>query len=423
MNIFDLITKTENNQAQFTNPAITVKKNKQTSSTVFGGIGLVRNLIEKLEIDKIVNQELKILERHNPYFESDHILTFLYNFLTGGETIFDIERLQNDKAFKKILGTENIPDPPTGADFSYNKKWSYNPIYFTIAELGDLLCADLRGGNIYSSDNASTKLKEIIPRLKTHFKKIRVRGDSAFYDRKILNVCKEENAEYFITADQYDKIIKKVMEIEENEWEEFKKKKKTAKEKRIKRINLKKKIENKRKERMKYKGKKQIAEFFYKPSGWEKELRYVVTRTKIVDKNGQQYINDGYCEYVFHIVVTNSKLEKEKVMRIAGKRSNQENLIKDFKYGLGLSHIPTGFFIANKVYFLLAMLAWNIKTWILNILKLGDGSVVRFKRFLYKNIYHICHISKTGRNMIYYRINNNYFDVFNNSLLFMKILK
>src|SRR4030042_4013528 len=299
MNIFDLITKTENNQAQFTNPAITVKKNKQTSSTVFGGIGLVRNLIEKLEIDKIVNQELKILERHNQYFESDHILTFLYNFLTGGETIFDIERLQNDKAFKKILGTENIPDPTTagdflrrfnyrqlnglnkcinrisgkaykmlpenkkrratvdmdssihevygrkkeGEDFSYNKKWSYNPIYFTIAELGDLLCADLRGGNIYSSDNASTKLKEIIPRLKTHFKKIRVRGDSAFYDRKILNVCKEENAEYFITADQYDKIIKKVMEIEENEWEEFKKKKKTAKETRIKRINLKKKIE------------------------------------------------------------------------------------------------------------------------------------------------------------------------------------
>ena len=57
-------------------------------------------------------------------------------------------------------------------------------------------------------------------------------------------------------------------------------------------------------------------------------------------------------------------------------------MIKDF-HGLGLSHVPTGFLAANQAYFLIAALAWNLKTWMLNLLQLGDGAVLRFKRFLY----------------------------------------
>ena len=53
------------------------------------------------------------------------------------------------------------------------------------------------------------------------------------------------------------------------------------------------------------------------------------------------------------------------------------------KHGLGLSHVPTGFLAANRAYFLIAALAWNLKTWMLNLLQLGDGAVLRFKRFLY----------------------------------------
>ena len=53
------------------------------------------------------------------------------------------------------------------------------------------------------------------------------------------------------------------------------------------------------------------------------------------------------------------------------------------KQGLGLSHVPTGSLAANQAYFLIAALAWNLKTWMLNLLQLGDGAVLRFKRFLY----------------------------------------
>ncbi len=41
----------------------------------------------------------------------------MYNFLTGGEVINDIERLQEAKGLLRILGTERIPDPTTAGDF------------------------------------------------------------------------------------------------------------------------------------------------------------------------------------------------------------------------------------------------------------------------------------------------------------------
>ena len=41
----------------------------------------------------------------------------MYNFLTGGEKLLDIERLQEEKSFLKVLGAESIPDPTTAGDF------------------------------------------------------------------------------------------------------------------------------------------------------------------------------------------------------------------------------------------------------------------------------------------------------------------
>ena len=120
-----------------------------------------------------------------------------------------------------------------------------------------------------------------------------------------------------------------------------------------------------------------------------------------MDKHGQQWLEDGLCKYIYHIIVTNDfDAGDTRVMHTVLARTNEENLIKDFKYGLGLSHVPTGFFLANQIYFKIAALAWNIKTWMLNLLSIGDGAVVRFKRFLYLWINYACVVSKTGRDTI-----------------------
>ncbi len=58
------------------------------------GVVIVRNLIKKLGIVKTIDQNLSLLQRHRPYSESDHVLNIVYNFLTGGENLLYIERLQ-----------------------------------------------------------------------------------------------------------------------------------------------------------------------------------------------------------------------------------------------------------------------------------------------------------------------------------------
>ena len=64
---------------------------------------------------------------------------------------------------------------------------------------------------------------------------------------------------------------------------------------------------------------------------------------------------------------------------------------------LGLSHV-TGFLAANRAY-LIAALAWNL-TWMLNLLQLGDGAVLRFKRFLYLWICQAGMVATTGRGVL-----------------------
>ena len=89
----------------------------------------------------------------------------------------------------------------------------------------------------------------------------------------------------------------------------------------------------------------------------------MIKRTPIIDKDDQQlYLDNGMRKYAYWIVVTNSQRSDTAVLRIAQGRGNQENLIKDFKHGLGLSHVPTGSLAANQAYFLIAALAWNLKT-------------------------------------------------------------
>jgi hypothetical protein len=480
-----LYKKAEKNQAHFTNPPVVLKESKQAPLLSNTGVVIVRDLIKRLGIAETIDENLSLLQRHKPYGESDHVLNIVYNFLTGGEKLLDIERLQEEKSFLKVLGAESIPDPTTagdflvrfsdadidvfqgsleqaqdnaffllekkkkqratidsdssiyevygskkeGADYSYNNKWSYNGLHMTLAETGDIVYQELREGNKYSSDGVKELLPGTIERLKKHFGKVRYRADSAFYDKEIVKICDERGVEFFIVADQTGRILTEVLDIEEDVWEPFHKGKNQGNKgrkklkRRRKRENHKKAVALKRNPNMRFKGRAEVASFVYQPIGWEKAYRFVVKRTEIVDKNNQLYLEDGLCKYVYYIVVTNSTKRDSAVMRIAQGRANQENLIKDFKDGLGLSHVPSGFFNANKVWFMIAALAWNIKSWMLNLLQLGDGSVLRFKRFLYKWIYQAGIVSTTGRNTVVIRmVEGGYFHRFQRALARVDVL-
>ena len=389
----------------------------------------------------------------------------IYNMLTGGSTRSDINRFRDDQRAKRLLGTERIPHATTtgdflarfgedrnavalselrevgedlqqqsfamlprvrrevatidldssihevygekkeGADFAYNNTWSYSVLYGTLAETGDLLYMDLREGYRHTSYGSQDVLPGMIKRVGEHFRAVRMRADSGYYDQKLVQICAARGVEFFIVAKKHANVMKAVHALPASAWKPFQANELSrggrSGRRRKRRENLKRKITIERRPKSWFKGKPEIASMVFRPDSWSEPYRFVIKRTPIIDKDDKQlYLDDGMRKYAYWIVVTNSTRSNTAVLRIAQGRGNQENLIKDFKHGLGLSHVPTGFLAANRAYFLIAALAWNLKTWMPNLLQLGDGAVLRFKRFLYLWICQAGMVATTGRGVL-----------------------
>ena len=174
----------------FHNRQVRVKVQQRGRITPYGGLSLAHDPAMRVGLDRDINRSIALLKINLPYFESDHILTHVYNQYVGGRCIEDIANLQHSDAVKHLLGACRIPDPTTagdflrrfdtndlqqfqavidrarekvwrrmprsrkkkgtvdldstikevhgdckqGADFSYNRKWSYHPFLATLAE-------------------------------------------------------------------------------------------------------------------------------------------------------------------------------------------------------------------------------------------------------------------------------------------------
>ena len=82
-----------------------------------GGIGAIHLLARRVGLIQAIDAHVKLLKRHLPYHESDHVLSLAYNVLAGGTCIEDLGRLRSDEAYLDALGAQRIPDPTTAGDF------------------------------------------------------------------------------------------------------------------------------------------------------------------------------------------------------------------------------------------------------------------------------------------------------------------
>src|SRR5439155_1551228 len=64
-----------------------------------------------------IDESLRLLQVHQPYHESDHVLNIAYNILCGGKTLEDLEQRRQDEVYLDALGAKVIPDPTTAGDF------------------------------------------------------------------------------------------------------------------------------------------------------------------------------------------------------------------------------------------------------------------------------------------------------------------
>ena len=226
----------DSGQPEFSYPPIQVAEHRGAPLVSWSGLAIIRQLVERLGVAPAIDAAVRVLRRCKWYTESDHILTMIYNMLTGGSTLSDINRFRDDQGAKRLLGTERIPHATTtgdflarfgedrnavalselrevgddlqqqsfamlprvrrevatidldssihevygkkkeGADFAYNNTWSYSVLYGTLAETGDLLYMDLREGYRHTSYGSQDVLPGMIKRVGEHFRAVRMRA-------------------------------------------------------------------------------------------------------------------------------------------------------------------------------------------------------------------------------------------------------
>ena len=90
---------------------------EKTRGIDVGGMGAIHLLAQHVGLPQAINDVLKLLKKHLPYWESDHVLNIAYNLLCGGTCLEHIEHRRNDEVYLDALGAQRIPDPTTAGDF------------------------------------------------------------------------------------------------------------------------------------------------------------------------------------------------------------------------------------------------------------------------------------------------------------------
>ena len=279
------------------------------------------------------------------------------------------------------------------SSMSYKNIFGFHPLLLHIHDTGELLDIIFRGGKIFTSVGAVDMLETNVHRLQRYFDEIILLCDAGFYEKNIVDFCEKDEIQikFIITSEQNKPILNKLSDPE-LEWRDFKKNEHDQDSETRKRnsgttnhrlAELKKALATKGKA-LKVRGPLEVAEFNHTVAAWKREYRFVYKRQLIMEQTtkNQTELFDETDEYFYHGYVTNIEDgEIEDILVLAHSRGHQENFIKDFKNGLGTVHIPTKHFYGNYAYFLVSMLSWNLKCWLLYVIE--PKLKIHWKRFRY----------------------------------------
>jgi len=345
--------------------------------TNYGGLGIMTKLMESLDIFKELSIKFGIKVRNKVFREFDYFYLLLMNFLTGGGVIRDIERFQNDKVFQDLFNfSQKIPNSSAIYKFLHKSNEEAIEKFYKINNnvirkilklvykknkrplrvycFMDSSELEVYGDNFegafknYNGDMAlrvhAIFLEDFLVSLRLYSPKghyvtygwetlltdlksvqdiigeseIYIMMDSAYYNYDLIDRIEGEGWKYSITAKNYEILFDEAGIIPESEWAN------------------------------------NYTSFEYFPEKKDRAYRIVVKREEKKEK-------DLFFKYDYHFIITNNKKETPKrVFDLHSTKMGMENHFKDLLIYLNLHHPRQKSLFANRLYYQIGMLAYNL---------------------------------------------------------------
>jgi hypothetical protein len=392
----------------------------RTQAISAGGIGMIHQMVKRLNLDSAINRHLGLFKIYAPYTESDHVLNIAYNILAGGTCLEHLELRRNDEVYLNALAAQRIPDPTTAGDFcrrfevlhiislmetfnrarikvwqqqpssffeeaiieadgtmvetngeckvgmdiNYKGQWGYHPLMISLANTGEPLYFVNRSGNRPSHENAAFFLDLAVNHCrKAGFRRIRLRGDTDFTQTEYLDQWDKDGVVFVFGIDAMDNLYQQAESLPKRAWKRLErparyqvKTKPRARPEKVKERI----VEAREFENVKLVAE-YVAEFRYRPVKCRKDYRVVVVWKDLEVSKGQAKLFDK--PVCFFYITNDWTSTAEEIVFSANDRCNQENLLEQQKNGVHALKAPLDNLNSNWAYMVMASLAWSLKAW------------------------------------------------------------
>lgn len=447
-------------------PLLHLESDPRGEMTHYGGLVLAQQFVRRFRVAKRLDSALRLFKRHAPYHESDHVLALAYTLYADGTCLEDQSALQGSEAVRRLVGACRIPDPTTagdflrrfrtvhdveqlsgvidevqeavwsklarrvrrrrkkeefvlvdldghikplygaqkeGADFSYDGRWSYQPLVVTLGGSGECLKVVNQPGSSRSSDAAAKAVREVLPRVKRHFLNAVVRGDTDFDRSDIFKAVMAKKAYFAIGGRLYSKRAALVEAISQESWKPFvprsSREKRSGPSRQVRTANYRRNKAGDRRYRTLRTVKQWVSEIAYQPHGLDSACRMIVRRILVEERDGQGALFE---HFRYRLVLTNlpRSYTPWQVVDLTYQRCDQENVIEQFGTGIAGWRMPVAEFMGNSAWLEIARLAWNLGKWIAQIALPSDVVRWEWKRFRRHFVYIAAKVLKEGRSLV-----------------------
>ena len=346
------------------------------------GLLAYRSFDEKIGFSRLLKNTFADFEASktgHTYKNSDVILQNVFKFIAGYHTDDASDELATDPVFKKLLNVDKLASQPTvsrrcnelnietyklmerintelltraysvkrpkhiifdidstevqtygkqyGSSFNHHyNSTGFHPLLLFDGITGDLIKAELRSGNVYTSRNVVAFMGPIIKHYNTHYKDVYtvIRGDSGFAKPELYELAEEHNIPYAIRLKANATLAKYINEFMLDFHFEF---------------------------GSDYsKTHTQYGEFMYAAKSWATERRVCF---KIQRKAGELLPSTTF-------VVTTMEASPRDVIKFYSKRGNMENFIKEAKLDFGMDTLSHTSYLANANRMMQMVLAYTL---------------------------------------------------------------